>query len=262
MKIGFISDIHEDIKSLKQALSILESKKCDKIICLGDIVGYSVPFYGFLSSRNAPEVVDLIKKKCDIVVAGNHDLFAIRKLPQYKAGFKYPKNWYNLDYWKRKALAKDKLWLYEHSELPALLRKKDVEFINKLPEFFVGNFNGVKILLSHYAYPDLVGTTKFEPRTVKDVNEHLKFMKKLGCNLGISGHYHQEGIMKFTNNNVKNFTFEKIKIDRDSPTWFHIPSIARGTFANGITIFDTKSFEVESIALKSKKHLAPEWRRF
>ena len=80
MKLGFISDIHEDIKRLEQALAILESHKCDRIICLGDIVGYSVPYYGFLWSRNAPEVIKLIKKKCDIVIAGNHDLFAIKKL--------------------------------------------------------------------------------------------------------------------------------------------------------------------------------------
>ena len=96
MKIGFVSDIHEDINSLKEALRILDFQKCDKIVCLGDIVGYSVPFYGFLSSRNASEVIELLKKKCDIIVAGNHDLFAIRKLPKYKAGFKYPKNWYTL----------------------------------------------------------------------------------------------------------------------------------------------------------------------
>ena len=253
MKIGFVSDIHEDINSLKEALRILDFQKCDKIVCLGDIVGYSVPFYGFLSSRNASEVIELLKKKCDIIVAGNHDLFAIRKLPKYKAGFKYPKNWYTLDYWKRKSLTKDKLWLYENSELSALLTKKDKEFIDKLPEFFVGNFDGVKILLSHYAYPDLIGTTKFEPTTTEDVKEHFKFMEKLGCKFGISGHYHQEGIMKFTTDNVESFDFGKVKIDKNSSTWFHVPSVARGTFANGVTIFDTKSFEVESIPLKSGK---------
>ncbi|MBU6431667.1 metallophosphoesterase family protein, partial [Patescibacteria group bacterium] len=150
MKLGFISDIHEDIKRLEQALKILKSHKCDKIICLGDIVGYSVPYYGFLWSRNAPEVIKLVKKNCDLVVVGNHDLFAIKKLPKNKAGFKYPKDWYALDYWKRKTLSKDKVWLYEYNELPSLLTKADEKFIDRLPEYIVGNFDGVKILLSHY----------------------------------------------------------------------------------------------------------------
>lgn len=261
MKLGFISDIHEDIKQLEQAFNILESHKCDKIICLGDIVGYSVPYYGFLWSRNAPEVIKLVKKKCGIVIVGNHDLFAIKKLPKYKAGFKYPENWYALDYWKRKVLAKDKVWLYEYNELPALLTKSDEKFIAKLPEFVIGNFDGIKILLSHYAYPDLVGNTKLEPKTAIEVSEHFKFMQKLGCNLGISGHDHKEGIMRFTPKKVENFNFGKVKIDKNTPTWFHVPSVVNGSFANGVTVFNTESFEVETIPLKSEKHTVPEWRK-
>ncbi len=261
MKLGFISDIHEDIKRLEQALKILKSHKCDKVICLGDIVGYSVPYYGFLWSRSAPEVIKLVKKNCDIIVVGNHDLFAIKKLPNHKAGFKYQKNWYTLDYWKRKELAKDKVWLYEYNELPSLLTKADEKFIDSLPEYIIGNFDGIKILLSHYAYPDLVGTTKFEPKTAKDVKEHFKFMEKLGCKLGISGHDHKEGIMRFTPDKAEEFIFGKVKVEKETPTWFHLPSVVNGSSANGVAIFNTKTFEVETIPLKSEKHIVPEWRK-
>lgn len=253
MKLGFISDIHEDIKRLKQALSILKSFKCDKIICLGDIVGYSIPYYDFLSSRNSPEVIELLRKKCDIAIAGNHDLFAIKKLPKYKAKFKYPKNWYGLNYWQRKSFAKDRIWLYEDNELSALLTKEDKNFIDKLPEFFVGNFGGVRIFLSHYAYPDLVGATKFEPKTIKDVKEHFEFMQKFNCKFGISGHDHKEGIMRFTINKVDSLGFGKVKIDKNIPTWIHIPSIAKGSFVNGVAVFDTESFVIELIPLSQKE---------
>lgn len=257
MKLGFVSDIHEDIKQLEQALRILESHVCDKIICLGDIVGYSIrqddPYaLDFLWARNGSEVIKLIKKKCDIAVVGNHDLFAIRKLPKCKAGIKYPKNWYELDYWKRKKLFRDKIWIYEDNELSALLTKSDKKFIGDLPEFVVGNFDGVKILLSHYAYPDLVGNTKFEPQTTQEAKEHFKFMKDLGCNLGISGHDHKEGIMRFTPSTVSEFTFGKVKINSKTPTWFHGPSVAKSVRVNGVMIFNTKTFEAEAIPLKGK----------
>ena len=36
MKLGFISDIHEDIVSLERALEILLKEQCDQIICLGE----------------------------------------------------------------------------------------------------------------------------------------------------------------------------------------------------------------------------------
>ena len=249
MKIGFISNMHEDIEQLKQALRILEYNKCAKIVCLGDIVGYDVSYHNFLLTRNASKVIKLTREKCNIIVVGNHDLFAIKKIPKYKAGFRYSKNWYNLDYWKRKSLAEDKIWLYEQNELSALLTKKDEEFISKLPEFIVGKFNGVRILLSHYAYPDLVGATKFEVKTEKDTKEHFEFMKKFDCMFGVSGHDNKDGIMRFTNDNIKNFNFGKIRIDKNNPTWLNIPSVAKGSFTDGVTIFDTNKFEIKVIPI-------------
>ena len=262
MKLGLISGIHEDIKQLKQAISILESHKCDKIICLGDLVGYSVPYYGFLESRNTPSVIELVRKKCDFVVKGNHDLFAIKKIPHYKARFKYPSSWYLMDYWKRKEMANGKIWLYENNELSALLNKKNRNFINKLPEFIVENFDGVRILLSHYAYPDLTGSTTFEIKNTEDIKKHFKFMKKFGCTLSFSGHDHIKGIIKFVPNCVEEVTGGKVKINKNISTWIIIPSVASGSFANGVTVFDTVTFEAKVFSLKSKKHMIPEWGNY
>ena len=37
MRIALISDIHEDVVSLKQALRKISKQKVDEIACLGDI---------------------------------------------------------------------------------------------------------------------------------------------------------------------------------------------------------------------------------
>ena len=42
MKLGVVSDIHEDADNLRKALNILLAHKIDYIICLGDITGYSL----------------------------------------------------------------------------------------------------------------------------------------------------------------------------------------------------------------------------
>ena len=261
MKIGFISDIHEDIKRLKEAFTILEKEKCSKIVCLGDFTGYSVPYYGFLWSRNAHEVIELLKEKCELTVVGNHDLFSIKKLPKYKTGFIYPANWYSLDYQTRQKLAKGKVYLYEYNELPALLTKEDKKFIIKLPEYVVKKYGDKKIIFSHYAFPDLTGTTTFEPKTTKDVKKHFAFMKKNSCSLSISGHDHKEGMMIFTEKEVREIPFnKKVKIT-DEPTWLHGPSVVNGSFANGVLCLDTDKMEIVAIPLKTKKHIAPEWRK-
>lgn len=261
MKIGFVSDIHEDITRLKEALEILKREECDEIVCLGDVVGYSVPYYAFLSSRSGHEVIKMLKQNCGVIVVGNHDLFAICKLPQHNAGFSYPKEWYSLDYQTRKELSQGRIPLYEEEELPSLLSKEDEAVIDTLPEYVVKEYGKIKILFSHYAFPNLAGTTTFQPRTVEDVADHFDFMRKHDCTLAISGHDHQEGIMIFTEKSVSEVLFDTIIKLTDRPTWLHGPSVVNGGLANGVMILDLDTMEIRAVPLNSKKHVAPEWRK-
>jgi predicted phosphodiesterase len=261
MKIGIISDIHEDITRLKEAFNILKKQKCEQIICLGDFIGYTIPYYGFLSSRDAHQVIEILKENNVVMVVGNHDLFSIKKVPKYKAGFPYTKNWYSLDYQMRKKLSKNKIYLYEYNELPSLITKEDKKFIRKLPEYIVKKYKDKKILFSHYCFPDLVGTTTFEPKKSNEVKKHFNFMKKNNCKLSISGHDHKEGMMIFTEKEVEEIPFnKKIKL-KDELTWLHGPSVANGTFANGVLCLDIDKMEIVAIPLKTKKHIPPEWRK-
>uniref|UniRef100_A0A7V3ZZ95 Metallophosphoesterase n=1 Tax=candidate division WOR-3 bacterium TaxID=2052148 RepID=A0A7V3ZZ95_UNCW3 len=64
MRYLVISDIHSNLPALKAVLAKARRIGYDKIICLGDFVGY-------YTSPN--EVVELIKKDLTIAVIGNHD---------------------------------------------------------------------------------------------------------------------------------------------------------------------------------------------
>ncbi|MGH4050882.1 MAG: metallophosphoesterase family protein [Clostridium sp.] len=39
IKIGIITDIHNNVVALESILKLFEYEKCDEIICCGDIIG-------------------------------------------------------------------------------------------------------------------------------------------------------------------------------------------------------------------------------
>jgi predicted phosphodiesterase len=64
VKIAVISDIHSNLEALTSALHHIDGEAIERVVCLGDIVGYGA---------NPNECVDLIRERCTIVVRGNHD---------------------------------------------------------------------------------------------------------------------------------------------------------------------------------------------
>jgi predicted phosphodiesterase len=67
MRIAVISDIHANLEALQAVLTRIEVLKADKIVCLGDIVGYNA---------DANECVDIIRTMKIRCVLGNHDACA------------------------------------------------------------------------------------------------------------------------------------------------------------------------------------------
>jgi Icc-related predicted phosphoesterase len=54
MRLAFISDIHEDVESLRRILRKAEKRGYDQLICLGDISGFSLPFYTYGKKEMLP----------------------------------------------------------------------------------------------------------------------------------------------------------------------------------------------------------------
>lgn len=71
MKIAIISDIHSNLEALTTALQYIEAQGIQKIICLGDIVGYG---------PNPNECVQCLIDKKIPALLGNHD-DAVNNLP-------------------------------------------------------------------------------------------------------------------------------------------------------------------------------------
>jgi len=64
MRIGIISDIHSNLEALTAVLAVLERQRPDRVMCLGDVVGYGA---------SVNECCALVRKTAEVTLLGNHD---------------------------------------------------------------------------------------------------------------------------------------------------------------------------------------------
>jgi diadenosine tetraphosphatase ApaH/serine/threonine PP2A family protein phosphatase len=106
MRYLILSDIHSNLAALNACIDDAEDKEIDKIICLGDIVGYAA---------KPNQCIEILRKKNAICILGNHDAACINKIEL---------NWFN-------SLARFCIeWTIKE------LKKENKEFLLKLPEKF------------------------------------------------------------------------------------------------------------------------------
>jgi len=65
VRYGIFGDVHSNLEALEAVLEALDEERCDKLYCLGDIVGYGA---------SPAECVERIRNRGIVTVAGNHDL--------------------------------------------------------------------------------------------------------------------------------------------------------------------------------------------
>jgi len=97
--LGVISDIHGNATALEAALRVLAAARVERIVCLGDIVGYG---------PDPAKCIGLVRESCDVVLAGNHDRGALDPSTH---------DWFNddarraLEWTMRKLSDADRAWL-------------------------------------------------------------------------------------------------------------------------------------------------------
>lgn len=248
MKLAFIADIHEDIINLKKAFRKIEKAGCDEIICLGDISGFTVPNFHYYDTRNAHECLKLVREKCKISILGNHDLNAAQILPKHYSEFKFPGNWYEMDYQERNSLSQNQVWLYEKNELDPLYTHEDKNFLKSLPEFHIYQSNGLRVLFSHYIFPNLVGSMQGFFYSPEEFSKHFNFMDQRDCTLSFTGHFHSSGLYISTQSKIIEKSFGK-KYYLNGKTVVCIPPVTSKKIGNGFCIFDTDEGWVKAVRL-------------
>ena len=221
MRLAFLSDIHEDLKRLRRILKKIERKGCDMCICLGDISGFNDSYYSYRKKRNASACLDLVRKKCEIIIPGNHDLYAAGRIPEKPAES-------GIEYWPHE------------EDLEPGYGEEDIAFLAGLPEYAVLPTPEYKILLSHYIDPNLSGFIKGFYSQGKEFTSHFGLMQKLRCKIGFSGHAHTGGFYTVDPQRYKHYGYRRLHV-KDFPVVVGIPPVTSHRNRSGFCIFDTNS---------------------
>jgi diadenosine tetraphosphatase ApaH/serine/threonine PP2A family protein phosphatase len=117
MIYAVISDIHGNLEALLASLEYIESyrNKIDKIICLGDIVGYGA---------DPGECIRITREISDVILAGNHD-FAVCEQTSVEDFNLYAKE---AVLWSRDALNEEEINFLK--ELPLKYRDGNIDFVH------------------------------------------------------------------------------------------------------------------------------------
>ncbi|MEA1875563.1 MAG: metallophosphoesterase family protein [Bacteroidota bacterium] len=226
MHLAILSDIHEDYENLLRIVAKAEARGFDKLICLGDISGYSLPYYKYGESRNAPACLALLREKCDIIIVGNHDLHAAGIDPELPDILKGQDTW-------------------QHElDLDPGYSEEDISFLATLPFYEILTTPTGNILFSHYVYPNLTGFVVGLHSREEEFQAHFAFMQEHNCSLSFTGHAHPRGFYKVHPRGFKHYHNRGIKITT-FPALIGIPPATRNQHHRSFCIFDTISRKLQ-----------------
>lgn len=163
MRIGIISDVHANYEALTAVLADAERHAVERIVCLGDLVGYSC---------RPGDTLELLRDARVSSVHGNHDLMAIGSLEPVDCG----PNARAAILWTRRTLSAS------HSE-----------YLRALPPFL-----GIEpdAICLHSCLGDT--TTRLQRR--RDYRAQLRVLKRFDPRLRIcfTGHTHIPGVVEIS----------------------------------------------------------------
>lgn len=141
MPTAVISDIHANAEALKVVLADIESRGINRIICLGDIVGYG---------PDPLTCVDLVRTRCAWALMGNHDFGVLYEPTNFNPGAE------SAAFWTREQFAKerDEKLLADRYDFLGRLRVRVVEHLpgSNLPILAV--HGSPRRPINEYIFPD------------------------------------------------------------------------------------------------------------
>lgn len=151
MRYGILGDIHGNYDALEAVISDIEKEKIDKLLCVGDIVGYGA---------EPSKCIETVRRLNCKTVAGNHDYAVTGKL--------------GLECFNDDA-REGVIWTREH------LSDEDIEYLANLP--IIIEEDGFTLVHGTLHYPELFGY-------ILNYHDAELCFKAMHCRLCFMGHSH------------------------------------------------------------------------
>jgi putative phosphoesterase len=168
IKIGIMTDMHNNILALDSMLKVFENEKCDEVICCGDIIGIG-PF----PEETVMRLKSIKNLRC---VLGNHETYFLNELKTpYPDGMDEEEAMHHL--WEHKQLSED-----------------SKKFIRQLPYKLCLEKDGFKIAIMHYC---LDGDNKYINYTKEPTANDCDLMfADVDADIIVYGHNHDTLVNK------------------------------------------------------------------
>ncbi|MCG3180965.1 MAG: hypothetical protein BIFFINMI_03331 [Phycisphaerae bacterium] len=107
--LAIVSDIHSNLEALQAVFADIDRRGIERVICLGDVVGYG---------PDPLACLDLVRQRCAVTLCGNHDQAVLLEPNNFNLGAE------RASYWTRQCL---------EDEPDTALRKARWDFLGNLP---------------------------------------------------------------------------------------------------------------------------------
>ena len=222
MRLGLVTDIHELAGSLELVLKEAESRRCDEIACLGDILGWEPDLYPSAFKPDPAETLRMVRSACRWNVAGNHDSEALLTRSDFS--------------------------------------DSERQFLESLPGYTIIEPDGQPVLLSHYLYPDFTGSSMVFIRRLNQMEEMAGFLDSRSVRMAFAGHDHPSGagfgypvkprwINRFRRA-FHYFPFGRYDLDGERVVCL-VPAVATRSGRAGFAVWDTTENWFEAIQIHS-----------
>jgi diadenosine tetraphosphatase ApaH/serine/threonine PP2A family protein phosphatase len=171
---AIISDIHGNADALRAVLADIDTRAVDRIVCLGDIIGYG---------PDPLECVDLVAGRCAWSLMGNHDFGVLYEPTNFNPGAEAAA------YWTREQFdrVEDPELRAERYRFLGRLRVRVVETPPTSPRSLLAVHGSPRRPINEYIFPDdAVGAT-----------DKIRTIFELIDGIAVVGHTHVPGV--FTN---------------------------------------------------------------
>lgn len=171
MRTAVVSDIHGNAQALRTVLADIADRGVEKIVCLGDIVGYG---------PDPLECVDLVREKCAWALMGNHDFGVLYEPTNFNPSAEASA------FWTRAVF---------DAEPDADLRAQRYDYLGRLPVRKVENLlgNDTPVLAVH-ASPRRPINEYIFPDDANDQPDKLEANFERFDRVALVGHTHVPGV--------------------------------------------------------------------